>query len=133
MHLEGSGRNEISRILAQQGLHVSEGSVGNIVRAYRKHEQSLQSDTPGIEHVNPKIVTPRDGGPLSHFLGEDTSAEKRSMTPIHVMTLVDYPKPPVKIHETLLAQIYTSSIPVVLPIPQFQFSCPKPVRNVASM
>jgi len=74
MHLEG--RNEISRILAQQGLHISEGSVGNIVRAYRKHEQSLQSDTSGIEQVNPKIVTSRDGGPLSHFLGEDTSTDE---------------------------------------------------------
>jgi len=44
MHLEGRGRNEISRILAQQGLHVSEGSVGNIIRAYRKNDQSLQSN-----------------------------------------------------------------------------------------
>jgi hypothetical protein len=73
MHLEGLGRNEISRILTQQGLHISEGSVGNIVRAYRKHEQSLQSDTSGIEQVNPKT---RDGGPLSHFLGEDTSTDE---------------------------------------------------------
>jgi hypothetical protein len=35
MHLEGKGRNQITRLLQQQG-HISEGSVGNIIRAYRQ-------------------------------------------------------------------------------------------------
>jgi len=44
MHLEGHGRNEIARLLNEQGLHVSEGSAGNIVRAYREYESSLKSN-----------------------------------------------------------------------------------------
>lgn len=33
---EGRGRNEIARLLTGQGFHISEGTVGNIVRAYRQ-------------------------------------------------------------------------------------------------
>jgi hypothetical protein len=42
MYIEGRGRNEIARLLTGQGpeWRISEGSVGNIIRAYR--EQSLQ-------------------------------------------------------------------------------------------
>jgi hypothetical protein len=32
---EGKGRNQIARLLQQQGLHISEGSVGNIIRQNR--------------------------------------------------------------------------------------------------
>jgi hypothetical protein len=99
MHLEGHGRNEIARILSQQGLHISEGSVGNIVRAYHKHEQ--QSDatiSTGADMNNvsspvsmvrkasfgfgPKpitgttsssnVVTSKNGGPLLHLLDHET-------------------------------------------------------------
>jgi hypothetical protein len=35
MAREGKGRNEIARLLTEQGMHISEGSVGNIIRAYR--------------------------------------------------------------------------------------------------
>jgi hypothetical protein len=73
MHLAGHGRNEIARLLSQQGLHVSEGSVGNIVRAYRssRNEQPLQSDTSENEQVNTNTTIHRHGGPLSNFLSED--------------------------------------------------------------
>ena len=39
---KGRGRNEIARLLNGQNLHISEGSVGNIIWAYR--EQSLDSN-----------------------------------------------------------------------------------------
>lgn len=90
MHMSGHGRNEIARLLTEQGLHVSEGSVGNIVRAYRQHELPLKSYTAistGVDMNNTgspssiaqlgvgtkpttssNVVTPKNGGPLSHLL-----------------------------------------------------------------
>lgn len=90
MHISGYGRNEIARLLTEQGLHVSEGSVGNIVRAYRQHELPLKSDatiSTGVDMNNTgssssiaqlgvgtkpttssNVVTPKNGGPLSHLL-----------------------------------------------------------------
>ena len=90
MHISGHGRNEIARLLIEQGLHVSEGSVGNIVRAYRQHELPLKSDatiSTGVDMNNTgspssiaqlgvgtkpttssNVVTPKNGGPLSHLL-----------------------------------------------------------------
>jgi hypothetical protein len=92
---EERGRNEIARLLTGQGLHISEGSVGNIIRTYREHslQQSLQQNTkpsqPSLQN-NTDIITsipikrdgssllsgselavtstPRDGGPLSHLV-----------------------------------------------------------------
>jgi hypothetical protein len=50
MYSEGKGRNEIARLLNRQ---ISEGSVGNILRAYRaeaehgnQQEQPLQQSSP---------------------------------------------------------------------------------------
>lgn len=83
MHISGHGRNEIARLLTEQGLHVSEGSVGNIVRAYRQHELPLKSDATistgspssiaqlGVgtkPTTSSNVVTPKNGGPLSHLL-----------------------------------------------------------------
>ncbi len=89
MHKSGHGRNEIARLLTEQGLHVSEGSVGNIVRAYRQHELPLKSDatiSTGVDMNNTgstssnaqlgvgksttsyNVVTPKNGGSLSHLL-----------------------------------------------------------------
>jgi hypothetical protein len=90
MHISGHGRNEIARLLTEQGLHVSDGSVGNIVRAYHQHELPLKSDATIITGVDmnntgspssiaqlgvgtkpttsSNVVTPKNGGPLSHLL-----------------------------------------------------------------
>jgi hypothetical protein len=77
MHLAGYGRNKVARILQQEGSHLSEGSVGNIIRAYRQHEPSSKSNA-DINNTNSSIIysrvgqtitpRPRDGNPLSHFL-----------------------------------------------------------------
>ena len=53
------GRNEIARLINGQGLHISEGSVGNIIRAYRKCEDGIS----GVQSLqygvvpNPEVVT----------------------------------------------------------------------------
>jgi hypothetical protein len=39
MYLAGRGRNETARLLQQEGIHVSEGSTGNIIREYRRRYQ----------------------------------------------------------------------------------------------
>lgn len=50
---EGLGRNAIARLLTGQDLHISEGSVGNIIRAYREELlQSLQKESSYIDIVN---------------------------------------------------------------------------------
>ena len=44
MARKGTGRNLTAKLLQQQGVHISEGSVGNIIREYKlKHEQSSPS------------------------------------------------------------------------------------------
>ena len=98
MHLAGHGRNEIARLLNEQGLRVSEGSVGNIVRTYRRsrNEQSLQSDmnnTSEIEQVTTNIATPRNGAPLSHLLGEDTSTDEEEIISVSVTPYSNSPSP----------------------------------------
>jgi len=75
-YLTGKGRNQITRELHEQGVRVSHGSISNIIGAYKcKHEQPLQYDTSRIEQANitTNIVTPKDGGPLSNFLIENTT------------------------------------------------------------
>src|SRR5215469_12123384 len=93
-YLAGHGRNQITRDLNEQGIKISHGSVSNFINAYkRQDEQTSQSDanmnntdshssltTPsGVEQVvttntnSNSNVIPRDGGPLSHLLGEDNS------------------------------------------------------------
>ena len=86
MYLEGRGRNEIARLLSQQGLHVSEGSVGNILRTYRKQPRpsdvgistSASIDTMGSPtymapygigqaNSNNSNFIPKYGRPLSHI------------------------------------------------------------------
>jgi len=43
-HLDGYGRNEIDRLMSEQGVKVSHGSISNIINAYkREHGQSQQS------------------------------------------------------------------------------------------
>ena len=57
MHTEGE--NEIARLINGQGLHISEGSVGNIIRAYRKCEDGI-SGGPSLQYgvvPNPEVVT----------------------------------------------------------------------------
>ena len=92
-YLAGHGRNQITRELHEQGIKISHGSVSNFINAYkRKHEQapsppeqqaSSGSNNADIGESSPLFsgkgkatsVTPRDGGPLTHFLsgeGEDT-------------------------------------------------------------
>lgn len=88
MYLTGHGRNEIVRLLDEQGLHISEGSVGNIVRAYRKHEQPSQPDA-NTNNTNSsssitssrleQAVTVTNGAPpLLRFLKEDTTGNPDS-------------------------------------------------------
>jgi hypothetical protein len=54
MAKEGTGRNRIARLLNGQGFHISEGSVGNIIREYRR-QGSLASDikSPEAQHPHP--------------------------------------------------------------------------------
>ena len=86
MHLAGHGRNEIVRLLTQQGLHISEGSVGNIVRSYRKRDQPLQnastnntnsSITPSeVEQATTNVTIHRNGGPLWHLINGDSNPQQ---------------------------------------------------------
>jgi len=61
--------------MQQQGLHVSEGLVGNIVRTYRKNEQPLHQNV-GINNATSSIISTeigqvaKDGGPHSHLINE---------------------------------------------------------------
>ena len=46
LHLAGRGRNELVKLLRQQGISVSEGSAGNIIREYKlKHERAVITST----------------------------------------------------------------------------------------
>jgi hypothetical protein len=98
----GKGRNQITRELHGQGIKVSHGSVSNIINAYkRKHEQpsktqvcpELSVSNAGISSGTPmgsssSVVTPRDGGPLSHLLNED-----RMVNPDSIVTNTNPPQP----------------------------------------
>ena len=61
MYIEGRGRNEIARLLTGQGpeWRISEGSVGNIIRAYREREDG-NSGIQSLQHgvvPNSEVVT----------------------------------------------------------------------------
>jgi hypothetical protein len=107
-YLDGHGRNQITRELHEQGIKISHGSVSNFINAYkRKHEQppsppeqqaSSGSNNAGISTADKKnigessplfsgkgkatsdsFVTPRDGGPLTHFF---SGKDKDTMTTV---------------------------------------------------
>jgi hypothetical protein len=134
---EGHGRNEIARLMTSQGLHISEGTVGNIVRAYRAREHgnsdvqlgvvpnsevvtSLQMPDASIStgiHMNNtdgfsllmarhgSNVIPRDGGPLSHLLGDNntnhTSTDEEEVIP-SVTSYSNSPSPVVLVPTSLI-------------------------------
>jgi hypothetical protein len=64
LHLSGSGRNQIDRLLREQGVKVSHGTISNVINAYRqrvKNEQSSQlvnrlqpSQNSTMQAVNPE-------------------------------------------------------------------------------
>ncbi len=86
MHLAGHGRNEIVRLLTQQGLHISEGSVGNIVRSYRKRDRPLQNANTNntnssitaseVEQSTTNVTIHRNGGPLWHLINGDSNPQQ---------------------------------------------------------
>jgi hypothetical protein len=98
-YLAGYGRNQIDRELRKEGAKISHGSISNIISAYKKG-QSLQSDVTismGININNtdgssllsgtelavttnskPDVI-PKNGGPLSHFLGDDSTDEESNL------------------------------------------------------
>lgn len=96
-YLDGHGRNQITRELHEQGIKISHGSVSDFINAYkRKHEQppsppeqqaSSGSNNAGIGESSPLFsgkgkatsVTPRDGGPLTHFF---SSKDEDTMTTV---------------------------------------------------
>src|SRR5215831_10941086 len=114
-YLAGHGKNQITRDLNEQGIKISHGSVSNFINAYkRQHEQTSQSDanmnntdshssltTPSAVE---RVVTtntnsdsiPRDGGPLSHLLGEDTSTDDEEVIPL-VISYSSSPSPVVPV------------------------------------
>jgi hypothetical protein len=54
-------RNAIARLLQQQGLHVSEGSVGNIIREYRRQQEEQQPQPQMKSNIsNSGVVTPQE-------------------------------------------------------------------------
>jgi len=54
----GHGRNEIDRLMSQQGIKVSHGSISNIIAAHRRqHEQSPQLQP---SNDNATIITTTD-------------------------------------------------------------------------
>jgi hypothetical protein len=55
MHFHnGHGRNEICRLLQLEDIHISQGSVGNIIRAYRRQESSdIKSPEPETQQPHP--------------------------------------------------------------------------------
>jgi hypothetical protein len=56
-HLDGLGRNQITRALHEEGIKVSHGSVSNIIIKYkRQNEQSVQPDT---QMNNTSVVQPQ--------------------------------------------------------------------------
>jgi hypothetical protein len=57
MSLEGHGRNKIAQLLQQQGIHVSEGSVGNIIRGHTREHGHIQETPiqPQPEQVNNSV------------------------------------------------------------------------------
>jgi hypothetical protein len=58
----GHGRNEIDRLMSQQGIKVSHGSISNIIAAHRhQHEQSPQLQP---SNDNATIITTTDQGDL---------------------------------------------------------------------
>src|SRR5215831_21119542 len=99
-YLAGHGRNQITREIHRLGIKVSHGSISNIINAYkRKHEQPSQpqicpesrTSNAGIStgvgsgtgqavittnNSTSNVVTPRNGAPLSHLLGEDTPTDE---------------------------------------------------------
>src|SRR5215469_1626124 len=121
-YLAGHGRNQITRDLNEQGIKISHGSVSNFINAYkRQHEQTSQSDAnmnntdshspltmpSGVEQVvttntnSNSNVIPRDGGPLSHLLGEDTSTHEEEVIP-SVTSYSNSPSPVVPVSTSLI-------------------------------
>ena len=56
MHLEGHGRNKIAQILNEQGIKISQGSVGNIIRSSFNNSNSSNNNStsmePEVKHDN---------------------------------------------------------------------------------
>jgi hypothetical protein len=140
-YLAGHGRNQITREMHGLGIRVSHGSISNFINAYkRKHEQPSQSQicpesrtsNAGISSGTPmgsssSVVTPRDGGPLSHLLNEDMMVNPDSIVtdtnPDTDMEITDFdehydpepeievqtPKPRTKTHPKLVDSKYSVS------------------------
>ena len=84
MHLEGRGRNEIARLLNGQGPEwkVSEGTVGNIIRAYRhKHEQQSQQMSSNTAINTSTTFNTTDGSPFftAHSIGDGQTVPSNSI------------------------------------------------------
>ena len=80
----GKGRNQITRELHEQGIKVSHGSVSNIINAHKRMQPSQPQVSPesdastGVDMnsmSSPSSTAPRDGGPLSHLLNEDSNSD----------------------------------------------------------
>jgi hypothetical protein len=74
MAKEGTGRNAIARLLNGQGLRISEGSVGNIIREYRRQESArpeaqrphpTQQEQPQVNNTYTKDNVIDTGSPSS--------------------------------------------------------------------
>jgi hypothetical protein len=120
-YLAGHGRNQITRDMHGLGIKVSHVSISNIINAYkRKHEQPSQSQicpesrtsNAGIStgvgsgtgqavtttnNSNSNVVTPRNGAPLSHLLGEDTSTDEEEIISVSVTPYSNSPSPVVPV------------------------------------
>ncbi|MFZ0223268.1 MAG: hypothetical protein WAM42_16415, partial [Candidatus Nitrosopolaris sp.] len=117
MHTEGRGRNEIARLINGQGLHISEGSVGNIIRAYRKCEDGI-SGVRSLQYgvvPNPEVVTSlastgidmnnTDGSPSSTArrysgVGKGIDTNSSSVTPRDGSPLLRFLRPDTDVNFT---------------------------------
>jgi len=85
MSLEGIGRNAIARLLQQQGLHVSEGSVGNIIREYRRQESlDIKSSEPEVQQSHPtqqKQINTSNNTYTDDNIIDSTSSQSSIVTP----------------------------------------------------
>ena len=114
----GHGRNQITREMHRLGIKVSHGSISNIINVYkRKHEQPSQPQvcpesrtsktgvSTGVGSGTGQVVTttssnvvkPRNGAPLSHLLGEDTSTDEEEIISVSVTPYSNSPSPVVPV------------------------------------
>lgn len=88
-YVERRGRNEITRLLNGQGLHISEGSVGNIIRAYHtEHTEygnsDIQSLQPGVVPNSEVLTSPQvPGASISTGINKNDTGSPSPMAKVH--------------------------------------------------